>query len=464
MKQVIAIITVLFIVSCQSRPENSVAAKNTEMQGKDPETPENGQKRVVEIQAPALRGEGGVSTARYETKTLHPVLEEMRTRDREWQSEQDDTTSEIRGEQKDKKEKERKERLVLKSSLPDDQRPTSPKQFETIWHSPPVPQYNTGTCWSFCATSFLESETHRITSAEIKLSEMSTVYWEYVEKAGGYLDTRGNSLFNQGSESNAVTRAFKKHGAWPANTYAGVAWEDGRHDHERMAREMKSMLGSFKSNHLWDKEAGLSMIRVILDRDMGRPPEKFEHNGKVMTPSSFMTDVCKINPDDYVEFISTLEFPFFTQCEFKVPDNWWHDESYYNVPLDDFYENFKKAIKSGYSAVIAVDTSEPGRDAKNDVMFVPAYDIPGDRINQLAREYRFAHKVTSDDHGIHIVGWKEHAGHDWFLAKDSGRSAYRGKHEGYFFVRDDYVRLKVLSFMVHRNAVEELLSKFPPSS
>jgi len=39
-------------------------------------------------------------------------------------------------------------------------------------------------CWCFSTTSFLESEIYRLTQRKIKLSELHTVYWEYVEKDG----------------------------------------------------------------------------------------------------------------------------------------------------------------------------------------------------------------------------------------------------------------------------------------
>ena len=51
------------------------------------------------------------------------------------------------------------------------------------WHNPPVSQGNTSTCWCFSTTSFLESEVYRLNKIQVKLSEMYTVYWEYVEKA-----------------------------------------------------------------------------------------------------------------------------------------------------------------------------------------------------------------------------------------------------------------------------------------
>ncbi|MFH1438453.1 MAG: peptidase C1, partial [Pseudomonadota bacterium] len=228
----------------------------------------------------------------------------------------------------------------------------------------------------------------------------------------------------------------------------------------RMAREMTAVLDSLKHSSLWDENAALVMLQVILDRHLGRPPETFEFEGRTYKPLEFVSNVLKINPDDYVDFISTLDIPFYTQGEFKVPDNWWHDDSYYNVPLDEFYGAVKSAISGGYSLDVAVDVSEPGKDGENDVMFIPDYDIPGDHIDQLAREYRLAHEVTTDDHGVHLVGYAEHAGHDWFLVKDSGRSARRGKHKGYYFMRDDYVRLKMLSFTVHKDAVAGLLARF----
>ncbi|MBW2264233.1 MAG: peptidase C1 [Deltaproteobacteria bacterium] len=417
-------------------------------------------RKVVEIQGPALEAGPGVTLGRYETRYLDPVIEELREADEAWKKEQGKATGAIRDRQEEQEEQERKDKKILKSSLPEDQRPASPDDFETVNHQPVQAQYYTGTCWSFGTTSFLESEVERITNNPVKLSEIATVYWEYQAKAARYVQERGDSFFVEGSECNSVTRMWKEHGAWPLAAYPGVTGEDPRHDHQRLYREMKAVLTAMNKKDLWDETTVLSMIRVIEDRELGRPPETFEHEGKTMTPIEFRDEVLKIVPDDYVQFISTLEMPFFVTGEFDVPDNWWHDDSYHNAPLEDFYSAIRGAITSGYSVAIAVDVSEPGKDAGNDVFFVPDYDIPGDHIDQLAREYRFAHKVTTDDHAVHVVGFTEHAGHDWFLIKDSGRSARHGKHEGYYFMRDDYVRLKVLSFMVHRDAVEELLGKF----
>ena len=416
--------------------------------------------RVVKIAPADLPAGGQAIDTRYRPRVRDQALEDIRQRDRKWQDEQDAETAAIRKRQAERKERERREERELVSSLPESERPTSVEQFQQIPHLPPVRQYYTGTCWSFSTTSFMESEVIRKTSRKIKLAEMSTVYYEYLAKAARYLDERGDSLFAEGSESNALTRIWREHGAWPLSAYPGFTGPDPRHDHLRMFREMKALLEALAGKNLWDRESGLHMLQVILDRHLGPPPQQFEYQGQSYTPRQFMQQVLHIDPDEYVGFVSTLSEPFYRTVEFKVPDNWWHDSSYHNLPLDEFYQGLKEAVTKGYGVIVGVDVSEPGKDPEHDTLFVPPYDIPGDHIDQLAREYRLAHHVTTDDHGVHVVGYTRHAGHDWFLFKDSGSSAKRGSHRGYYFMRDDYVRLKVLSFMVHRDAVVDLLARF----
>ena len=50
---------------------------------------------------------------------------------------------------------------------------------------------------------------------EIKLSEMWTAYWEFVNKAKGYIDSRGETYFDHGSQSAALLRVFRERGVVP---------------------------------------------------------------------------------------------------------------------------------------------------------------------------------------------------------------------------------------------------------
>ena len=85
-------------------------------------------------------------------------------------------------------------------------------------------------------------------------------------------------------------------------------------------------------------------------------------------------------------------------------------------------------------------------------------------VQNNARQFRFSNGTTTDDHGMHLVGYYEKDGNDWYLIKDSG-SGSRSNDEkadefGYYFFMGDFVKLKMMSFTVHKDAVKDLLKKF----
>jgi len=332
------------------------------------------------------------------------------------------------------------------------------------WHNAPLSQGNTSTCWSYSTTSFLETEAYRINKIQVKLSEMYTVYWEFVEKAKEYINTRGKSVFDEGSEANAVTRIWAKYGVVPENDYTGLT--EGRiyQNHEEMLTEMKNYLESVKTRSAWDENDAVAVIKSIMNHYMGVPPTEVVVNGKKVTPLQYLKEVIKINPDDYVDILSYTQQPFYSQVEYEVPDNWWHSSEYYNVPLDVFMATLKEVVRHGYTVSIGGDVSEPGFDRYTQCAVIPDFDIPSANINDDARQLRFSNGTTTDDHGLHLVGYLEKDGKDWYLIKDSGSGSRNNddnaKEFGYYFFSEDYVRLKMMDFMVHRDAVKELLKKF----
>jgi bleomycin hydrolase len=339
--------------------------------------------------------------------------------------------------------------------------PSSKNEFEFYWHfdPEPYPQGNTGTCWDFCTTSFYESEIYRLRGEKIKISEIYTAYWEFVEKARGYIQTRGKSLFAHGSESNAVKRIMKKYGAVPHEVYTGLLKGQTYHDHSKMFDEMKTYLESRKKINAWNEEETVNNIKSILNHYLGTPPELFEYQGKQYTPHSFLSDIIKLDLDNYVEFQSTIKQPFYEYTELEVPDNWWHNKDYINIPLTEFMRIVKESIRDGYTVCIGGDVSEPGLDGEVEAAVIPAFDIPSDFIDEYSREYRISNYSTEDDHGIHLVGYKEQDGKDWYLIKDSGSSSRNGNNVGYYFYHEDFVKLKMLSFMVHKDMVEDIIAK-----
>ncbi|HLP71336.1 MAG TPA: C1 family peptidase [Bacteroidales bacterium] len=331
------------------------------------------------------------------------------------------------------------------------------------WHNPPVSQGATSTCWCFSTTSFLESEAYRINKVHVKLSEMYTVYWEYVEKARRFIRERGNSAFAEGSEANAVTRMWRTYGTVPEESYTGLP--DGRkfHNHTAMFSELESYLKSMKENSSWNEESGIATVKSIMNHYLGAPPAEVTVNGQKLTPVQYLKEVVKINPDDYVDILSYSQEPFYRKVEYKVPDNWWHNADYYNVPLNEFMSALKNVVRNGFTVSIGGDVSEPGMDRMTQCAVIPDFDIPSSYINDDARQFRFTNGTTTDDHGMHLVGYLEKDGKDWYLIKDSGSGSRNNPESGefgYYFFTEDYVKLKMMDFMVHKDAVTGLLQKF----
>ncbi len=338
--------------------------------------------------------------------------------------------------------------------------PKSVDEFTFQWHNEPVSQGNTGTCWSYSTTSFFESEIFRISGVKVKLSEMYTVYFEYVEKALGFIHSKGETIFEEGSEANAVTKIWRKYGIVPISVYDGMLLGQKFHNHSKMHKDMKNYLETVKKHSMWNETVIMATIISILDSYMGKPPVSFEYEGKEYTPIQFLNDVIKINPDDYVDILSLLEKPYYSEVDYPVPDNWWKNSDYHNVPLDEFMGTLKKAVSDGYTVSIGGDVSEAGKVTELDVFVVPTFDIPSEYIDENSRQFRFSNGTTTDDHGIHLVGYLEKDGNYWFLIKDSGASARDGNNFGYYFFHEDYVKLKMMDFMIHKDAVSELLKKF----
>jgi bleomycin hydrolase len=339
------------------------------------------------------------------------------------------------------------------------ERPGSPAEFTQFFHFPPVRQGDTGTCWAFSTTSFLESEMRRRGKAAVKLSEMFPVYWEYVEKARRFVREKGASFLGQGSEPDSAIARIRQYGIVRETDYPGLPAGAREHDHRLLFGEFRDYLEGLKDRKDWDEARVLAGVRAILDRHLGRPPEMIVVEGRTLTPRQYLEGPLGLDPSDYVPFISFKYLPPYTKGEFKVPDNWRRSAEYYNLPLYDFWLALLRALRRGYTAVLAVDFTEPGYSGANGLALVPSFDVPRNFIDASSRELRFVNGATVDDHSVHCVGYKEN--HDvWYLIKDSWENAYGSDHKGYFFYREDYIRLKCLMFLVHKEAVKEVLARF----
>ena len=338
--------------------------------------------------------------------------------------------------------------------------PTDTALYKKVFHNPPVCQGNTGTCWCFSATSFFESEVYRITGKKLKLSEMYVVYWEYVERAIDFVNTRGKTYIDEGSEASALLRIYQKYGAVPHSVYIGKPDYRKHHSHREMVKEIKNFLAKVKENNIWNIDYVVNVVKSLLNTEMGIPPASFVYEGKEYTPQSFLRDYMQIKPTAYFNFMTTISAPFFEKTELIENDNWWHCKEYYNVPTDTFVKLINKALEKKYSVCLCGDVSEAGYDHNEyKVAIVPIFDIPNSQISELSREMRLQNETTTDDHCIHMVGYYQNDGKYWYLIKDSNGNTFDGTNPGYRIYSEDYVKLKMMNIMIHGEAGKWLLDK-----
>lgn len=337
--------------------------------------------------------------------------------------------------------------------------PSDTSLYHVIKHLPPVSQGETGTCWCFAATSFLEAEIMRQQGKPVKLSEMFFVYHEYLDRAEAFVKSRGNISFSEGSESSSVPILLSKYGAMPAEAYSGKAFGKTFHHHRIMVDEMQQYLKWVKLNAFWDAEAVKACIKSILDHHIGAPPKEFNYINKIYTAISFSEEVVKLHPFSFFNFMSNIRQPQNARAELVEDDNWRRFDGYYNLPLNDFMSNIVSALENGYSICICGDISEPGYNSENGAAIIPVFDIPSSAIDAHAREYRLENGSTTDDHCIHLVGYTVYKNHKWFLAKDSGAGAFDCPVKGYRYLHEDFVKLKMMNTLMHGDAARPILDR-----
>jgi bleomycin hydrolase len=335
-------------------------------------------------------------------------------------------------------------------------KPHSIDIFKAAAHLPAVNQDTTNACWSFANLSFVESEMQRLGMKPVKLAMMYPVYFSFIEKARYFIKTRGESRFAPGGLFTDVFETIEKYGIVPLSAYEGMTENCSTFNHTELEDELKNLMAKTAAAENWDEKRVLSKVRKMLDAHLGTPPKEFMFDGRKFTPKKFLFEIVKLPWKDYIIVTSFMYAPFYKFTSLDVPDNWGKREIYFNVPLDVFYASLKSAVQNGYSAAFDSDTGEPGRMGEQDAVFVPEFDIPSNMINQQAREFRFDNKSTTDDHLMHFIGFKEIEGDDWFLVKDSWRTAWDGQFPGYYFFHGDYIKLKVLAYVVHKDAVPGL--------
>jgi len=344
-------------------------------------------------------------------------------------------------------------------------------QFKTtvdLEATPVISQGRTGTCWSFSASSFLESEIIRLTGKQIDISEMFNVRNTYPQKAWNFVMRKGKAQFSEGGLAHDVMNAVKSYGLVPNSAYSGLQALQTGHNHAEMVTVLKAMLDAYIKNPAkklspnWKRA-----IESVLDIYLGERPESFEYDGKTYTPQSFL-EMTKINPDDYVTLTSFTHQPFYSSFILNIPDN-FSNGSFYNVPLDELVAVTKSALKNGYSVELDCDVSESTFSARYGLATIPKEAVGrGDfsakvrkekAISEKYRQQEFENYTTTDDHLMHITGLAtDQNGNEYFRVKNSwGSNTERIPNDGHIHMSEPFFRLKTISVMVHKDALPKTL-------
>jgi len=351
--------------------------------------------------------------------------------------------------------------------------------------TPVESQGQAGTCWSFSALSFFESELMR---KGIKnpdwLSEMYIVRKAYESKAERYIRMDGKINFSQGGAFHDIPFVIRKYGIVPQDLYKGLNYGTDTHNHNEFFTALESVVTSFTKVKGTLSPAWTTAVNAILDAYLGPDLKEFEWKGKKYTPQSYASSL-GLNMDDYVSLTSFTNHEMYKECILEIQDNWAWGTSY-NVSMDDLFNASEAALRNGYTIAWGSDVSEKGFSFSNGLGIVPedpntiqvkgkdnsnfsdggaertsnAFVTPVKEltITQELRQAGYDNKTTTDDHGMHIVGlYKDQNGTKYFLVKNSwGTGNYP---EGYLYVSENYFKYKTINIYLHKDGLTNDLKK-----
>lgn len=358
-------------------------------------------------------------------------------------------------------------------------------KFDTLANVPTTTvknQFKSGTCWSFAATSFLETEILRIAGKEVDIAEMYFVYYAFQAKASSYVRLHGIANFSPGGQAHDVMDVVREKGFVLEKSYPAYIGGFDNHVHG----ELDNVLKGFLQNVVKNPSGQLSSVWSVGFNSL---------LNSYLGDATMLNDTAKdnkkvygINPDDYIEITSYKYKPYYKPIRLEVPDNWSFDK-YYNIPLDEMMNLIQSALKRGYSVCWDGDVSSTGFSFKNALAILPetkvenmagseqskwenmdkkelmknmySFDkiVPEKVVTEQMRQEAFDNYVVTDDHLMHLTALlKDQKGTLYYVTKNSW-AGNSNKNGGYLNMSESYMRMNTVAIMVHKDALPKALKK-----
>lgn len=367
----------------------------------------------------------------------------------------------------------------LVNSLKNNQSANSKEAFQftdviNIENTPVKNQGSSGTCWSYSANSFLESEMIRMGKQPVEISQIYTARNAYVEKGKNYVRMHGAITLGDGGALHDVINMYAKYGALPQSAYTGLNYGTANNKFAEMQAMAQGVLEAAVKNPNGELSPNwIKAYTAVLDSYLGEVPQSFDYKGKKYTPQTFAKEVVGINPADYIELSSFKQYPYYSKFVLMVPDNWSLDQVY-NVKMNELTDVIDAALKKGYTVGWAGDVSEKGFSWKNGIAYIPAKNFaemtpeekesmfagpkPELEITEDMRQNAFDNYQTQDDHGMHIVGLtKDQNGKEYYIIKNSWGAS--NDYKGYMYMSKNFVKYKTTAILLNKGGLTKDMAK-----
>ena len=318
-------------------------------------------------------------------------------------------------------------------------------------------QGRSSTCWCYSGVSFVEAEIIRKNrikdeSRYPSISEAFIISKSLHDRAEKYIRLDGNLRAAPGSEGADVVEVIRKYGIIPREIYPCPDFSLETNLFRELTSSVRSYLKGLVERR--DKELSKEWINAfdgLVEGYLGPCPKDYD--------AVSCRDSWGFDASEYINITSMSNVPYHEMCIVEVMDNWRWTPSL-NLPLDEMIEVIDRAVDKGYTVHIAADITQKGYPGNGIATLVSEdadYDValPEEEIKTTPeeRQDRYDRKITTDDHAMHLVGKaRDQYGRKFYVVKDS-HGEY-GPFKGYVYMSEEYLRMNVLTIMVHKSILD----------